>query len=89
MDLAIEWTAHEYDSDRIQKLAAQLDRLAVEKDDANLRGLADAVRIVSLPHPSNSRQRMAAQRVLLVSPYMLESADKLAGLKQELLLQRL
>jgi ATP-dependent Lon protease len=63
MDQATKWAAHEYDSDRINKLAARLDRLAVVKDDANLRGLADAVRIVSLQYPEDSRQRLEAQRV--------------------------
>jgi ATP-dependent Lon protease len=63
MDQATKWAAHEYDSDRINKLAARLDRLAVVKDDANLRGLADAVRIVSLQYPEDGRQRLEAQRV--------------------------
>jgi hypothetical protein len=49
MDFATKWIDYPYDSDHIHELAAQIDHLAVVKDDANLRGLADAVRIVSLP----------------------------------------
>lgn len=63
MELAAKWIDYPHDSDHTHELAARLDRLAVVKDDANLRGLADAVRIVSLPHPEDSRQRLAAQRV--------------------------
>lgn len=64
MELAAKWIDYPYDSDHTHELAARLDHLAVVKDDANLRGLADAVRIVSLPQPpENSRQRLAAQRV--------------------------
>jgi hypothetical protein len=63
MELAAKWIDYPYDSDHGHALAAQIDHLAVVKDDANLRGLADAVRIVSLPHPEDSRQRLAAQRV--------------------------
>jgi hypothetical protein len=63
IDQASKWADHEYDSDRINKLAARLDRLAVVKDDANLRGLADAVRIVSLQYPEDGHQRLEAQRV--------------------------
>lgn len=63
MELAAMWIDYPYDSDHTHELAARLDHLAVAKDDANLRGLADAVRIVSLPQPENSRQRLAAQRI--------------------------
>jgi ATP-dependent Lon protease len=44
-------------------LAAELDRRAVEENDPKLRGLADSVRLLSLPAPRGSALFMAHQRV--------------------------
>jgi ATP-dependent Lon protease len=44
-------------------LAAELDRRAVEQNDPKLRGLADSVRLLSLPAPRGGALLMAHQRV--------------------------
>src|SRR5258707_12008527 len=62
LSLNAAWAAA-FDAGAGLALAAELDRRAVTEDDPKLRGLADSVRLISLPAPSDGAYLRDHQRV--------------------------